>query len=61
MGSTANMIIQDVVRQMYAPLENSAYFVDGDSIDLNPDQAINKTQTNIDPNLRRHIDGLVGR
>ena len=32
MGCTENMIIKDFVRQMCIPLENSAYFGDGDNV-----------------------------
>ena len=37
MGRTGNMIIKDFIRQMCVPLENSAYFGDGDGINSNPD------------------------
>ena len=32
------MIIKDFLRQMCVPLENSAYFGDGDGFNSNPDQ-----------------------
>ena len=31
MGRTGNMIIKDFLRQMCVPLENNAYFGDGDT------------------------------
>ena len=37
MGCAGNMIIEDFMRQICVPLENSAYFGDGDGIDSNPD------------------------
>ena len=37
MEHTGNMIIKDFIRQMWVPLENSAYFGDGDGINWNPD------------------------
>ena len=36
MGRTGNMIIKDFLRQMCVPLENSAYFGDGDGFNSNP-------------------------
>ena len=36
MGHTGITIIQDFIRQMCVPLENSAYFGDGDGVDSNP-------------------------
>ena len=39
MGRTRNMIIKDfisMIRQMCVPVENSAYFGDGDSVNSNP-------------------------
>ena len=35
MGHTGNMIIEDCVRQMCVPLENSVYFGDGDGFNSN--------------------------
>ena len=37
MGRTGNIIIEDFRRQICVPLENSAYFCDGDGVDSNPD------------------------
>ena len=37
MEHTGNTIIKDFIRQMWVPLENSAYFGDGDGINWNPD------------------------
>ena len=37
MGRAGNMIIEDFMRQICVPLENIAYFGDGDGIDSNPD------------------------
>ena len=36
MGHTGNMIIEDFMRQICVPLENNAYFGDGDGVDSNP-------------------------
>ena len=36
-GCTGNMIIKDFVREIHVPLENSAYFSDGDGVDSNPE------------------------
>ena len=37
LGRTGNMIIEDFMRQICVPLENSAYFGNGDGFDSNPD------------------------
>ena len=37
MGRTGNKIIKDCIRQICVPLENSAYFGDGDDVNSNPD------------------------
>ena len=36
MGCTGNMVMKDFLRQMCVPLENSAYFGDGDGFNSNP-------------------------
>ena len=40
MGCTGNIIIKDFLRQMCVPLENNAYFGDGDGFNTNPAQVM---------------------
>ena len=40
MGCTRNTVIKDFLKQMCVPLENSAYFGDGDSFNSNPGDTV---------------------